>query len=341
MSTSRREFLKTISGAAASALVLGACTPGGDGDNGGTSLPPDTQTPQALAPRTGKANPYVTADGKPILVSVQGTDFSQMLASGLSLLGGLAPLIGGAENVFVNPNCNHAEPFPGISDAASVGGVVSEIRQVTSGSVTVGDSGWESPTGVYNFMGLPAAVENAGGTLVSLSATHPVRQADWSSSKPDFRVYTDVYDAPVLISTCVLKRHNTARLTCAIKNNVGAVDGPGASMTRDYLHHQSPDFFSDVADIASLANPDLVIVDARQILTVAGPMISNGGVIVDVGKVVICGDIVAADAYCSGIMETHDPGFSIEDIRTTLQRAETLGLGTADLSQVEILEITA
>jgi uncharacterized protein (DUF362 family) len=332
-SESRREFIKTLSGAAASAVMLGAisCKPGGGQDTGGNGN-------EALAPRLRKTNPFVTIEGKPILISVQGMDFTQMLAAGLSALGGLGLLIDGNQDVLINPNCNHADPYPGICSIDSIVDIVTAVKQVTTGTVSVGDEGYESTGGVYGFLGLESAVSNAGGVPVNFNQTYPVRRDYWNPSKPSFRVFSDVYDTPVLISTCVLKRHLNASLTCAIKNNVGTISGSNMTSTRNYIHNSS-EFMLELAEIAGLVNPDLVIVDARSILTVAGPMLSNGGTVKDVGKVIICGDIVAADAYCAGIMAAHDVTFSPSSIDRTLERAVQLGLGTSDLSQVEILEI--
>jgi len=85
---------------------------------------------------------------------------------------------------------------------------------------------------------------------------------------------------------------------------------------------------------SSSPNPDLNIVDARSIVTVDGPSFQQGGTVADVNKVIICGDIVATDAYCAQRLADHDDGFYPERIRSTLARAEQLGLGTADLSRV-------
>jgi len=50
--------------------------------------------------------------------------------------------------------------------------------------------------------------------------------------------------------------------------------------------------------------------------------------------------VVALDSYCAQrILQLHDPGFDPEVIRPTLDKAEQLGLGTSDLSEVDILEI--
>lgn len=334
-STSRRNFIKILSGAAASAALLGtfSCKPGGDSNNGNSQ-------PTVLAPRVKKTNPYVTGDGRPILVSVRGNDFGQMLAAGLSLLGGLDLLIDNNQDVLINPNLNHTDPYPGVSSVDSIVSILDAVKQVTGGQVSVGDMGWEGSASVYGNLGVETAVTNAGGLLVTFSNAYRVRRSTWDSSKPNFRVYDHVYDAPILLSTCVVKRHKNAWLTCAIKNNVGTIVGSHMSSTREYLHNRSNNFLEELAEIAGLVNPELVIVDARSILTEKGPMLSDGGTVVDVGEVVISGDIVAADAYCAQMMEANDAAFSASNINLTLQRAVDLGLGISDLNQVEIISIS-
>jgi hypothetical protein len=64
-------------------------------------------------------------------------------------------------------------------------------------------------------------------------------------------------------------------------------------------------------------------------------------VIATANRLVICGDMVATDAYCAQIMEQYDSTFSRSMIELTLERAELRGLGTANLANVEIIEITA
>jgi uncharacterized protein (DUF362 family) len=94
-----------------------------------------------------------------------------------------------------------------------------------------------------------------------------------------------------------------------------------------------------VIDIAGVVNPDLNIVDGRTVLTVGGPRYSSG-VPVDANKIVLCGDMVATDSYCSDILSAHDPDFMPQMALPTIGRAEYLGLGTFDPSKVEVIEIT-
>lgn len=326
---SRRKFLKTLSGGAA-LLALGPFA--------GAAR----SSPLAYGPRARVPNPYVTPEGKPILVCVKGLNFQEMLQKGLEEIGGLSKLIDSNQNVLIKPNLNAAEPYPGICNVESIVETIGASKGVTSGVVKVGDQGYVASSTVYEYLNLEEAVTNAGGVLLTLSDTYQVRRETWDPGKPDFLVYTDVYDAPIIINLNCLKRHSWAWLTCSIKNNVGTIKGPSAMYTRGHLHSHSAKstaFLQEVAEIAGLVNPELNIVDARSILTVNGPF-HHQGIVKDIHRIIICGDIVATDAYCAQLMARYDDTFTASKIEPTLQRAQELGLGTADLGNVEIIEIT-
>jgi uncharacterized protein (DUF362 family) len=252
----------------------------------------------------------------------------------------LSRLISADQDVLIKPNCNTNDPYPGITDLSSLLSIINEVKQVTSGTVSVGDQGYTPSLVVYKSSGMDPHVEQAGAKLLTLNETYRVRKSDWASNIPDFRVYTDVYDAPIIINTCVLKRHHTANYTCAIKNNVGTVSGPDAVSTRRYLHYEAPSFVNTVVDIAGVVNPELNIVDARTVLTVGGPTYQSG-VPVNANKVILCGDIVATDAYCAEILAALDQDFTFDMALPIVFGADASGLGTSDLSEVEIIEVTA
>lgn len=324
----RRRFLKTLSGGAA-LLALGPLA-------GAVRAKPIVYGPRVRVP-----NPFVTPEGKPILVCVKGTNFRQMLEAGLQEMGGLDRLIDSNQDVLIKPNLNMAEPYPGICTVENIVETLGVVKEATTGVVSVGDQGYHSATTVYNYLGLEEPVANAGGMLLYLSDTYQVRRDTWAPEKPSFLVYSDVYDAPIIISLHLLKRHSWAYLTCALKNNVGTIRGPSATSTRGYLHShppQSTEFLQEVAEIAGLVNPELSIVDARSILTRNGPSYYDG-IVKDIHRIIICGDMVATDAYCARLMEQHDPRFSASMIQPTLQQAEELGLGTANLSNVEVRQV--
>ncbi|HUV30717.1 MAG TPA: DUF362 domain-containing protein [Acidobacteriota bacterium] len=329
---SRRSFLRMVPAAVGGIVTLG-------------TIPQALSAPvPAVGPRVRVPNPYVAADSKPLLVCVEGTDIQRMLKKGLDVLGGLGKLISYNQDVFIKPNCNFADPYPAISSVACVRAVVCEAVAVTDGNVRVGDQGYQPDTAVYGHMNLEHPVTSAGGSLEHLEATYDVRASHWNPGVPDHKVYTQVYDASVLLNLCSLKRHFAANMSCSLKNNVGTVAGPNAAATRAYLHAiyselDDAPFQREVAEIAGLVNPDLNIVDARAILTVNGPF-ANQGVVEHADKLIICGDMVATDAYCSQLLAAHDETFDPGVLAPLLQHAETIGLGTSELGNVVIIEAT-
>jgi hypothetical protein len=150
---SRREFIKCLSGAAASSVFLAACDD--------TPSQPETPENNPLSPRSKASNVFVNAAGKPLLVCVTGTNFETMLAAGLEKLGGLSRLIGGSQEVLIKPNCNAAEPYPGASDVNSLLSIIQEVKKVTSGTIRVGDQGFETAASVYAFTEMDPKVGQA------------------------------------------------------------------------------------------------------------------------------------------------------------------------------------
>jgi len=329
---SRRRFLQDLSGIAASILFFGSCS-----DDSGTNSPPNF-----YPPRAGKTNPFVDGDNRPLLICIEGQDFEAMLQEGLNRLGGLGLLVDNNQSVLIKPNCNYSDIYPGISSVDCITSLINAVGQVSSGTIRVGDQGFQSSSIVYPHMNLEQSVINAGGDLITFSQTqiYTVRRSAWGEEIPDCYIYTPVYDSPIIINCCVLKRHHAAIMTSSLKNNVGAVLGPQMTRFRQYLHSLEDDAFQQcVAEIAGLIRPELNVVDARQVLTVDGPFTSSG-VPVWANKLIISGDMVATDAYGAQLLAAHDGTFTADMIQPALERAEQLGLGTSDLNQVTIIEVS-
>jgi uncharacterized protein (DUF362 family) len=342
--TTRREFLKS--------LVFGA---------GSLTLKPQLKhfDPKALhaaslGPRKGKPNPFLSGTGKPILVCIEGYDVRTMLSKGIQALGGLDKLFTSGEDVLIKPNLvlressSGSPQYPTMSSPETICELIYLLKTV-AGRVSVGDQGGEDQALIYEELDLGNTVVGSGADLINFetpsSGVYNVRRRTWSQDVPDFNVFAPVYDASILVNLCNLKRHGSAFMTGAIKNNFGALQGRPDSGTRGYVH-RNPDystaFIEELAEIASLISPELTIVDARHVMIGNGPTLSAPGAQIKEGinRMVLSGDMVAVDAYCAErILGIHDSSFFPETISPTLERARQLSLGTADLSQVEILEI--
>ncbi len=308
----------------------------------------------SLGPRPAKANPYVTIDGRPRLVCIEGYDVQTMLSKGLQALGGLNRLIKKKDKVLIKPNLVLRESAPGMpqfptmSSPDTIRELIYLVREVTT-RIRVGDQGGEDQSLIYDKLDLINTVVGAGAKLLNFEedplGTVNVRSLSWSRGVPDFKVFTQVYNSSVIINLCNLKRHSSAFMTCAIKNNFGTLQGRWNFGTRGYLHRHpnlSEEFVADLPEMAALIRPELTIVDARDIMIGDGPILSypKAKIKKGVNRMILSGDMVAVDTYCAQkILKKHDPSFKLKSIHPTLERAEKLGLGASDLSQVEILEI--
>ena len=305
-------------------------------------------------PRAARGNPFVDSTGRPRLVNIQGTDLPTLLRKGLQALGGLGRLVDAGDRVLIKPNLvlRESDPnaplYPTMSDPACITELIYLLREFTT-QVQVGDQGGEDQDLIYEALDLSNAVNGAGAELLNFEQMpdphHHARLPEWEASIPDFEIYRAVYEAPVVVSLCNLKRHSSAFMTCAIKNNFGAMEGRWNAGTRGWLHRNpnlSETFVKELPYVAALIKPELTIVDARHIMVGDGPILGypDAKVKTGINRLILSGDVVALDAYCAHkILEPNDPGFDPETIQPTLDNAEKLGLGTSDLSQVEILEI--
>ena len=305
-------------------------------------------------PRVSRSNPFIDDMGRPRLVCIQGSDLPTLLRKGLRALGGLARLVNSGDRVLIKPNLvlRESDPnaalFPTMSDPKCITELIYLLREHTS-QVQVGDQGGEDQELIYQALDLANAVNGAGAELLNFEQManphHHARLPEWDESIPDFEIYRAVYEAPVVVSLCNLKRHSSAFMTCAIKNNFGAMEGRWNAGTRGWLHRNpnlSEAFVRELPYVAALIKPELTIVDARHIMIGNGPLLTAPGAEIKTGinRMILCGDVVALDAYCAQrILKLHDTGFDPETIRPTLDNAEQLGLGTSNLNQVDILDI--
>jgi uncharacterized protein (DUF362 family) len=287
-----------------------------------------------------------------LLVVVEGTDVEKMLAKGLETIGGLKNVVHSGDSVFIKPNYGSHRAYPTGSDVNFLVSIAGYIKK-DGGKVTICDSSDIYVINRYNDFEYVFKTNNvfeigkkAG---VEVICTHPTDEKEYVSvhcgkweKNPDIKVNRHLLKADVIINQPMLKKHGDASMTCALKNFYGAVYQPQRMHSHDLFKEggQGRDFFmKTIAEFADAMQPELNIVDARKILTVKGPSLKEGSVVKDINKIIISGDIVATDAYCAQVLEANDNTFKKEMIAATLQYAEKLGLGTADLNKVKIIEI--
>ncbi len=331
----RREFLEAT---AISAVAIG-------GPVGAAARQDATVT--AVAPRRRAAATFVR-NGRPLVVVVEGTDPAKMIEAGLDALGGLKALVGG-KGVVIKPNIVATEPFPVTSDLQVSLALARRLRADGAGAITVCDS--PNRNGAQRLQpfernGWFKACADAGIRAISVDHTtgdyRPVRHQTWECC-PEIRADQVLFEAPVLINQPTLKRHFLPGMTCVFKNYLGAVVRSDRRRLHDEAEKGNVTLFKKaIAEFADSLRSELAIVDARSLLIKGGPGLTaaNATVKSGVNRMILGGDMVAVEAYAVKVLHEQDDTFSPAMADDTLAWAEHLGLGTADLKKVEIVEKT-
>jgi len=329
---SRRKFIHTAAVGAAAAAIAGphfACSAGSN------------------APRKGLGNIFMEGD-KPLLVVVEGDDLGRMLEAGLDAIGGLDKLVSGKRAV-LKPNIVATQPPPVTTDIEMVVAVADHVRRAGATSVTTCDACSSGVTTADKFKGLgyPPRLEKEGIPLDAVDFSDRmahvfVSKPAWKSH-PTIGVVKTLYEADVIISLPMVKRHDGARFTCALKNHFGSVYFPLRQVAHQKrkLGDDGRKFFDvALAEFADSARSELNIVDARSLLMRSGPTLKGRSEVKPgINRLILCGDMVATDVYCAQLMQEHDDTFSIDMISLQLETAENLGLGVRNLSDVVVKEI--
>jgi uncharacterized protein (DUF362 family) len=331
---SRRDFIRTAAVGAAGAALAGsqiACSK------------------SAQLPRKGVGNIFMEGD-KPLLVVVEGTDLHKMLEAGLDAIGGLDKLVSG-KNLVLKPNILTAQPPPVTTDIEMVLAVSEHARKAGATSVKACDACGSGVTKAAKFdqLNYTSRLKEAGVGLDAVDFSDRtahvfVGKESWRSH-PTIGVVKTLHEADVVLNLPMIKRHGGARFTCALKNHFGSVYFPLRQLAHTKLKSggEGKDFFDRaLAEYADSVRSELNIVDGRQMLVRGGPSLRGKAEVKSgVNRMILCGDMVATDVYCSQLMAEHDDTYSHDMISLQLETAEKLGVGTGDMKNVVIKEIIA
>jgi uncharacterized protein (DUF362 family) len=177
----------------------------------------------------------------------------------------------------------------------------------------------------YAISGIAEAVEAAGGEMHVMSVSkYKVVDIPQGRDITTVIIYPDILEADLLINVPIAKDHGSTRLTLGCKNLMGVI------LDRNMMHIN---LSQRIADLISLVRPTLTVIDAVRILTANGPTGGDLGDVKQMDTVIASRDIVAADAYATTLF-----GLTGADI-SYIQASADMGLGTMDLSSINIQEI--
>lgn len=252
-----------------------------------------------------------------------------MLDRALAELGGMKAFVKPGQTVLVKPNIGwDVPPERGANTHPElVQRIVELCLEAGARSVQIFDNPVDGWRRAYETSGIEAAARKAGATMVNGKDESLYRQASVPRGVKlrEARVHRLYLDADVVINVPVLKTHGGARITACLKNLMGVV-------WDRRVYHQL-DLHQCIADFVTLRKPELNILDAYQPMVRNGPRGRSADDCVVMRTLLVSTDPVAVDAAGARMLNLEP------DQVAHIPLAAKLGLGTADLDQVEVRRI--
>jgi uncharacterized protein (DUF362 family) len=207
------------------------------------------------------------------------------------------------KKIFVKPNMSHPKYLPGVVTCPELISELVGLLRDDHEEVIVGESnGFNYPCrGAFKKTGIEAAVKKAGGTVINLSEDKVVKVKFQSRSSPVKELFLPktVLDADAVVDMALMKTHEFAMYSGAIKNLFGCVP----SNRRIYLHPYLSEVFYR---LYTVFKPQLTVMDARVAIEGNGPTKGNP---VEMNLMLTSNCALATDVIASKIM-----GLKIEEI---------------------------
>ncbi|MEM2999693.1 MAG: DUF362 domain-containing protein [Candidatus Bathyarchaeia archaeon] len=209
--------------------------------------------------------------------------------------------LSGKKRIFIKPNLSHPAYVPGVVTNPTLAYELVSLLRNQAKEVIVGESdGFNySCRMAFKKTGMEAAVEKAGGRVINLSEDKIVKVKLGGNRLKALFLPKTVLDADAIVDLALMKTHEWAMYSGAIKNLFGCVP----SNKRIYLHPYINEVFYQLYRIL---HPQLTIMDARVAIEGNGP---TKGTPVKMGLMLTSNCALAIDLVAAKIM-----GLDIEEV---------------------------
>jgi len=284
--------------------------------------------------REVRRNPYTR--GELSLVSViRSKDPLKAVKASIEELGGIEKIIEPDYKVLIKPNVGFSDSSADTSPEV-VGAILSILKDIGVKDIIIAESAVRGSNTTYNFRvsGIEQVAKKFDVKLIDLKRVEKkvkVLTGNRAKKLKTITTYPIVYESDVIISVPRLKRHVEAVVTISLKNMMGILPDMDKAIFHLRGLHQC------IADLNTVFKPDLVVVDATEVMTRRGP---QGGDLVKADTIIASGDPVAADLIASKLLfeleGTTDPMGKAMNVKH-IKLAEEVGVGTADPNSIEVI----
>ncbi|MBM9537663.1 DUF362 domain-containing protein [Desulfobulbus alkaliphilus] len=267
----------------------------------------------------------------PLLSVAKGEDYPALVTRVLEPLGGMAHFVQPGDKVVVKPNIawDRSPEQAANTHPLVVQALVVLALEAGAQRVLVFDRTCNEPRRCYANSGIEQAVRAIGDRRAVIEHVDqrkfiPV-DITRGQSLTRWELYRDALECDCYINVPVAKHHGLSRLTLGLKNTMGVIGG-----NRGRLHF---DLAQKLADLATVIQPKLTVIDATRILLRNGPQGGNLNDVRRMDTLIASADPVAADAYATTLFDLRP-----DAVKSTVV-AHAMGLGEMDLGRIRVLEV--
>jgi uncharacterized protein (DUF362 family) len=274
---------------------------------------------------------------------VQGSERPAAIDKAIESLGGIDCR---GSDVVIKGSFNSPHPFPATTHPETLARIVGILRGRNCGAISLIErSGMGNATEIWRKLG---TVDLARHLKIRLISLDDLPAADWRHEEMPGSHWRKGVEVPrmlrrgeVLIQICNLKTHRFGgHFSACLKNSIGMI-AKYSPTTPHYNYmaelHSSPDQRLMIAEVNTLFQPQLLLMDAMEVFTQGGP---EAGDVAAPGVVAASLDPVALDAVGLSLLRLHDeapqqihaPVFEDDQIK----RAAELGLGAKSGDQISL-----
>ncbi|MBD3412952.1 MAG: DUF362 domain-containing protein [Candidatus Aminicenantes bacterium] len=243
------------------------------------------------------------------------------------------------KKVFIKPNFNTADSYPGSTDNRTLAALVKEFKERGARSVSVGDRSGPQPTSeVLKDKGIYTLSDQLGFDVVDFSK---ISKDEWIHFNPDGNHWSQGFDlaapavnAEYLVTTPCLKTHRFGGVfTLSLKLTVGMAP---RGLMREL--HSSPHMRLMIAELNQPFQPQVMVMDGVEAFVDGGPM--NGTR--KKADVFLAGtDRIAMDAVGVAVLKELGSNDAIMETKIfeqeQIKRAVELGMGVSHPEQIELI----
>jgi uncharacterized protein (DUF362 family) len=259
----------------------------------------------------------------------EGGDPFAITVSSIEGLGGMSAFLSRGDSVLLKPNIGWDRRVEqGANTHPEVVRAVGEMcLEAGAARVTILDRTCNDARRSYRNSGMQDMMKRLSDRRISLDFVRDNRflntEIPGGIVIKRWPLYEEALKADLIINIPVAKHHSISRLTLGMKNLMGLMGG-----NRGLFHSG---IGQKLADLTSVINPGLTVLDATRIMLRNGP---TGGRLEDVkilNRVAASSDPVAIDAYGATL-------FGIEPGELSfITAAHSMGLGEMDLKKVRMI----